>query len=492
MSSDRVLPWINKRPGKARKASTTRLPIVVVVRDQPLTVTLDSRGQHTFSWMEPLEGVDGEVLPPGSCCLYTFPQVTLGTPLSQADKSLSRGRTKAEESSSRRQPGSPRHRRVQFDGQDPAGSCDAAPSAPNVPLHSEPVLTRHFLRDRTRDLFGALDVSELGFDKHFMDEADDANGAWHSGVLHPATELSSGQLLLLEELALAVALGLPNEDDGVDGPPAHKNWCDPFRVVDSSGAYAVHALLISNQPASVSLALQVLQRRPELMTQSHEDGLFCNENALHILAVNRREEEFIRLVEVAEASLALPELRQMIQKQADGPFFRQPPTKFFGATPLSFACYFGLRRAVEHLLSRQWSDELIKDLNSPALRCRLSGFLPVHVAVASGDVSMYSFLVTLPALPSRLSMLANPSIKTTPADVHELKLTALQLAFWRGDARMVQAIIEQRSRLRWRWGPLSSIMFPLAEIDSSGHGGVDGRSTRLDSTRLDSTRLDST
>ena len=38
---------------------------------------------------------------------------------------------------------------------------------------------------------------------------------------------------------------------------------------------------------------------------------------------------------------------------------------------------------------------------------------------------------------------------------------------------MVQHIIEQRSRFQWKWGPLSAIMFSLAEIDSSGAGGND-------------------
>ena len=34
-------------------------------------------------------------------------------------------------------------------------------------------------------------------------------------------------------------------------------------------------------------------------------------------------------------------------------------------------------------------------------------------------------------------------------------------------------MIEQRSRVQWRWGPLTSVQTPLKEIDSSGEGGND-------------------
>lgn len=126
-----------------------------------------------------------------------------------------------------------------------------------------------------------------------------------------------------------------------------------------------------------------------------------------------------------------------------------------------------------HLLLTHKRTRSMIDLNGEALRCRRSGFLPVHAAVASGDGAMYEYLVVLPGVPGRLGCMANPSAKTRPKNIHEHKLTALQLAFWRGDAKLVQFIIEQRCRFQWRWGPLSSIMFSLSEIDSSGEGGND-------------------
>lgn len=119
-------------------------------------------------------------------------------------------------------------------------------------------------------------------------------------------------------------------------------------------------------------------------------------------------------------------------------FFEGQPMVDFGSHPLAFACYFDERRAVEHLLRSPRTAPILGNLNNPALRCRRSGFLPIHAAVAGGSPAMYSFLVTLPGVPHRLLKLANPSVKTRPAGIHQLKLTALQLAFWRGDAPMVR------------------------------------------------------
>lgn len=113
------------------------------------------------------------------------------------------------------------------------------------------------------------------------------------------------------------------------------------------------------------------------------------------------------------------------------------------------ACYFGNREALKLLLTNERTRAIV-DLNAPSLRCRRSGFLPVHAAVAGGRVSMYEFLVTLPGVPDRQQRLCNPSIKTRPQEAGALCLTALQLAFWHGDARTVQFVIEQRSRFQWR------------------------------------------
>ena len=94
--------------------------------------------------------------------------------------------------------------------------------------------------------------------------------------------------------------------------------CDPFHVPDASGAYPVHALLIANTHDSVALAMRLFAARPELIPQSHSSGAYRNENALHILAANRRESEFIQLVDLGVAALDDARLTTMLLQQVDG------------------------------------------------------------------------------------------------------------------------------------------------------------------------------
>lgn len=157
---------------------------------------------------------------------------------------------------------------------------------------------------------------------------------------------------------------------------------------------------------------------------------------------------------------------------ASGVFFSSPPICDFGGTLLAYCCYFGALDAIRRLLSDARMSAIV-DLNRDC--CMRTGFLPVHAAVAGSQVATYSFLVTLPGVPGRLRKLADPTMLIVPpADSgHMLQLTALQLAFWRGDKATTQFLIEQRSYVEWRWGPLSSVITPLAEIDSAGQGSND-------------------
>lgn len=60
---------------KPRSRTATRkltlMPVVVSVRGETLTVTLDPHSQHTLSWREEVAGL----LPPGNCNLFSYPKV---------------------------------------------------------------------------------------------------------------------------------------------------------------------------------------------------------------------------------------------------------------------------------------------------------------------------------------------------------------------------------------------------------------------------------
>ena len=163
---------------------------------------------------------------------------------------------------------------------------------------------------------------------------------------------------------------------------------------DEVGAYPVHALAVSNVPESIALVVELHRQRPDLMTLmhvGHRSGVpvFVGETTLHIFAVNEREAEFIQMVRLAMSSLSVPDARALFCSPAEGAFFMSLPMLFFGGTPLSYAVAFQLDDAVRALL-----DTGLIDINDRTTACPLTGFMPLHVAVASGSCTMYDVLTT--------------------------------------------------------------------------------------------------
>jgi hypothetical protein len=70
---------------------------------------------------------------------------------------------------------------------------------------------------------------------------------------------------------------------------------------DAVGAHPTHALMVANTEDSLSLAMAIYERVPEMLTRVHAAAPrpFEGESALHIAAVNRREPQLIRMVELA-------------------------------------------------------------------------------------------------------------------------------------------------------------------------------------------------
>lgn len=132
----------------------------------------------------------------------------------------------------------------------------------------------------------------------------DANGAWHTFALN-SFELSDGELALIRELIIALAVL----------PPGVGNVKPPSAVPDAAGAFLIHALLVANTDASVTLALDIFRRRPELISQVHVAGPFAGETSMHVLAVNCRHDTLDELLVLASQSLTDVELREVLLKQ---------------------------------------------------------------------------------------------------------------------------------------------------------------------------------
>jgi len=236
---------------------------------------------------------------------------------------------------------------------------------------------------------------------------------------------------------------------------------DAMKVADSSGARLVHGLLIANNADAVTLAVEMLELRPALLPIAHVEGPFEGENCLHVLAVNRRQGEMLRLLALATAHLDDEGLRQLLLTPATGSFFTSEPMRSYGGTAFGYACAFRAKRVLNHILDEPRLAALV-DLRRPQPNaCPISGFLPLHVCVANGRPDVFDLLVARGAHPSETTVHRSKQVT-------DLDLTPLQLACRLGDHEMTEHILDSRLRIQWVWGPVTSYMLPLDEIEDRG------------------------
>ena len=304
---------------------------------------------------------------------------------------------------------------------------------------------------------------------------------------HPTgTRPSDAGLKILEKIVTALML----ETKAFDEP-------------DEVGAYAIHALVVCNTPESLLLALELYQKHTashKLLHVPHRNGtpLFVGESALHILAVNRHEEELVQVLEYAVEHLEPAEVRRILRSQATGTFFRDTPMVFYGGTALGFAIAFEMPDAVRAMLATGHVT-----LNDRELACQLSGFLPIHACIANSLPGMYDLLtrelvcltIESPGLHSSAvptPLLSSREIFSTPAQPPELRsdethmvrkgkrmdlqlydLSCMQLAAQLGDHKMLRHMLRKQCNVNWVWGPVTSFSLDLNGIDSAGAGGGD-------------------
>ena len=274
------------------------------------------------------------------------------------------------------------------------------------------------------------------------------------------------QLYVLEEIVRALILD-ENDVTGI----AHR--------LDSVGATPLMGILVSNTKASLGLAIDVYRNRPQLLQQCHEPKIFTGENAFHILSVNGRQDELCECIEIAASRLERAELQKIFWTQATGIFFSEAPMSYYGGTVISYMVAFSLQKALLTLLrcSRQYKAMRgVIDLNDPRKSaCKLTGMLPLHVAVANSLTSMFNFLVDLPGLPIEFDdMRARTDVMSQYGTQTNLSLlNPLQVATKLGDKKLVQYILRTQSKVQWVWGPVSSYNLDLHGIDSCGDSGND-------------------
>lgn len=123
-------------------------------------------------------------------------------------------------------------------------------------------------------------------------------------------------LYVLEKMLLALLLDM----HGADALDSKGDPLDYAHRLDAVGARPQHGLLVANTSASVNLVLLAFRERPALIPLRHGPGPFAGENALHILAVNSRDDQgwLCELIDIATSSLDREDLKLTFHANAVG------------------------------------------------------------------------------------------------------------------------------------------------------------------------------
>eukprot|EP00966_Prymnesium_polylepis_P188724 4372996-Prymnesium_polylepis.1 len=211
------------------------------------------------------------------------------------------------------------------------------------------------------------------------------------------------------------------------------------------------------------------------MLSTHGIGPFTGENTLHVVAVNKHERFMLSMVDLACEHFDRQQLESFYWAQAVGGFFHDFPMRYYGGSPIGYMTAFSLARPIAVICHQSLQVEKmngIVNMNAHSYACRITGFLPLHVAVVNGLTGMYDFLLNFPRLRALESLRADMQMVSTRRGMilDNAGLSSLQLAAKIGDHRMFQYITKKTARVQWVWGPVASYQLSLAGIDSLGVG----------------------
>ncbi|XP_004594396.1 transient receptor potential cation channel subfamily V member 5 [Ochotona princeps] len=218
--------------------------------------------------------------------------------------------------------------------------------------------------------------------------------------------------------------------------------CD-FQQRGAVGETALHvAALYDNMEA----AMMVMKAAPELAKEPALYEPFVGQTALHIAVMNQN----LNLVRALLARGAC------VSARATGAAFRRSPHNliYYGEHPLSFAACVGneeiVRLLIEHGADIRAQDSL--------------GNTVLHILILQPNKTfacqMYNLLLSYDEHnddPQSLEFVPN----------HE-GLTPFKLAGVEGNTVMFQHLMQKRKHIQWAYGPLTSTLYDLTEIDCWG------------------------
>ncbi|XP_077020707.1 transient receptor potential cation channel subfamily V member 5 [Tamandua tetradactyla] len=216
--------------------------------------------------------------------------------------------------------------------------------------------------------------------------------------------------------------------------------------VRQRGAFGETALHIAVLYDSLEAAMVMIEAAPELVKEPTLCEPFVGQTALHIAVVNQN----VNLVRVLLAHGA------SVSARATGVAFHHSPRNliYFGEHPLSFAACVGseeiVRLLIEHGADIRAQDSL--------------GNTVLHILILQPQKTfacqMYNLLLSYDKCGNHLK-----SLDLVP---NHQGLTPFKLAGVEGNIVMFQYLIQKRKHIQWTYGPLTSTLYDLTEIDSWG------------------------
>uniref|UniRef100_A0A8C9E3B3 Transient receptor potential cation channel subfamily V member 6 n=3 Tax=Phocoena TaxID=9741 RepID=A0A8C9E3B3_PHOSS len=216
--------------------------------------------------------------------------------------------------------------------------------------------------------------------------------------------------------------------------------------VHQKGALGETALHVAALYDHLEAAIVLMEAAPELVDEPITSELYEGQTALHMAIMNQN----VNLVKALLAHGA------SVSARAVGSAFCLSPHNllYFGEHPLSFAACMGseetVRLLIEHGADIRAQDSL--------------GNTVLHILVLQPSKTfacqMYSLLLSYDRRGDHLQ-----SLDLVP---NHQGLTPFKLAGVEGNTTMFRHLMQKRKHIQWTCGPLTSTLYDLTEIDSSG------------------------